>query len=423
MALASALHLDSRLRESFLRATAAVVIGLGGIHTFCRLHSKKGKVAAPTSPSSLPNAPQKPLPPVADTVTVLVTGGSGLVGARIVDFLTRKQTGSGSARYRVVSADLHQPAPNTSRHVDNVTYETCNLGSMTVLEMEELLDRHKVNIVCHTAGIVLMKDDPAPIFNVNLFAAQKLLLAAKNALAVVGFLITSSTSVINTGQQDNVHMEPSLRAARTRQSFSTDYGYTKAQAENSVLDANDPTSNFFTTALRLPGVYGSEDPWLGGPLLRGELTVIPGNPSKHIEMVYVENVAHAHACAIDKLAAGNCDVSGRAFHITNHQPEITMGQFVQTATAIIPQKKEPRPLPYLLGLLTCCFSEFWWFFTQGNVFMPQHPIWNFTRSSFGYMNHDGSFSTTGNQDLLGYMPVYDVKGSFEHMKKLASQPK
>jgi nucleoside-diphosphate-sugar epimerase len=238
------------------------------------------------------------------------------------------------------------------------------------------------------------------------------------------FVITSSASTINPGTGDRLAIPPSTLPhdpASQPHLFSTDYGRTKAQAELDTLNFHEPSIGFLTAALRLPGVYGAGDPWMGGPLSRGELTTLPGSADKRVEMVYVKNAAAAHASAIltllgltdaDPLLAG-----GRAYHITNGEPRYTMGAFVDEALQRFPSNPKPTQLSYLVSLLVCCFVEAFWAYTCGNVFAPRHPVWNFTRASLSYMSTDQTFSTEGNELIAFPKPLYNVRESLDDMKR------
>lgn len=208
--------------------------------------------------------------------------------------------------------------------------------------------------------------------------------------------MTSSASTINPGTKDVNLISPLTRPKDpflSPSSFSTDYGRTKAAAELDVLDLSSPELGFYTAALRLPGVYGMGDPWMGGPLSRAELTTLPGNADKKVEMVYVENVAHAHITAMATLLKGGAaakKASGRAYHITNNEPSLTMGEFVSQAITYFPDNPTPNQLPYAVSLMVCCFVELYYWFFQGHVFAPRHPVWNFTRASLGGLERSDS---------------------------------
>ena len=199
--------------------------------------------------------------------------------------------------------------------------------------------------------------------------------------------------------------------------YSTDYARSKGLAEAAVLEANYFKFGFGTLALRLPGIYGYGDPWVFGPLARGENNPSPADPAAKLEMVYVENAALAHVCAIETILGGGAAAEqscGRCFHITNGEPEWTAGDFSKACQA---RFKAEQPhlsthMPWVVAYVICCGVEFIWWFTQGNVPSPRHPVWDFTRVSLRYTRLDCTLSQEGNE-LIGYTPAYGVHESIE----------
>jgi nucleoside-diphosphate-sugar epimerase len=358
---------------------------------------------------------------------ILVTGGSGLVGSAIVrQLMQASNLTTGKLKYKVISLDLSAPSIESDRYVQGVEYVSLNL-SLNVDEIVQLLIKYQIHGIIHTAGLVLMKNDPATLTNVNVLATEMLLHAAySKSTYVTCFIITSSTSVVHPGTHDIENLSPSTQPQDpyvSPKSYSSAYACSKAKAELLTLSYGKKGAKvrcFRTCALRLPGVYGYNDPWLFGPLLRGELHALPGDPKKCVEMVYVENAAHGHVCALETLlccksSSGSNDSSisradkanGLAYHITNGEPKVTMGEFLNYVVSHAPNQPVSKPLqlPLLLSKTICLFVEFVYWFTQGNVFMKHHPVWNFTRASLGYMTHHNSFSTDGN-DVIGYVPLF-----------------
>lgn len=79
-----------------------------------------------------------------------------------------------------------------------------------------------------------------------------------------------------------------------------------------VLSANGK-GNLLTTALRPSGVYGPRDTQVSCGMYkaakRGQTGVMLGDNSTLFDFTYVENVAHAHILAADKLTT-TTDVAG-----------------------------------------------------------------------------------------------------------------
>jgi len=445
--------------------------------------------------------------------TVLVTGGSGLVGASILRHLlgTADTAGASSPprarrfRYRVVSLDRQTPPRWSPRFVAGVEYVEGDLVILGVAGMGALLRLHRADAVVHTAGVVQLRDDEGLLLNVNFGATLALLLACRTeAPSVRAFVLTSSASVVNDGKAHARLLRPQDPPpdplAEPRR-FSTHYARSKALAEAATLAASagrksgapsaaspvgssvrgsgapwagwasSPCPGFHTCALRLPGVYALGDPWMFGPLSKGELAVLPGNARARVEMVYAENAAYAHALAVDRLLSEAADDDGcgdggsgdrgdrghndgddegsaggfaaRAFvspaaaaarrgelaaascrgavlHVTNGEPDWPMGAFVAAAREKFQLQQPsgpPKPLPAWCSFVMVRLIELAWWACAGCVPCKAHPAWDFTRAALGYMDHDGTLDTGGCEERLGYRPLFGVQASLDHIHR------
>ena len=99
-------------------------------------------------------------------------------------------------------------------------------------------------------------------------------------------------------------------------------------ADSDDDDDDDARSSFATCALRFPGIYGSDDPLMVGPFLDGGVDSVPaGSAAATMDVIYVENAAHAHCLAVEGLL-NNPDVfSKRTFNVTNDDPESSVKTF------------------------------------------------------------------------------------------------
>jgi len=99
------------------------------------------------------------------------------------------------------------------------------------------------------------------------------------------------------------------------------YPHTKALAEQAVLASNG-CRGLLTCALRPHLIWGPRDPHLVPRLIdrarRGRLRQV-GDGTNLIDMVYVENAAHAHLLAADALT-DNSPAAGRAYFISQGEP-------------------------------------------------------------------------------------------------------
>jgi nucleoside-diphosphate-sugar epimerase len=99
------------------------------------------------------------------------------------------------------------------------------------------------------------------------------------------------------------------------------YPHSKALAEQAVLQADDETG-LRTCALRPHLIWGPRDQHLIPRLLKraaqGRLRQV-GDGKNLIDMIYVENAAHAHLLAIDALE-GQAPAAGQAYFISQGEP-------------------------------------------------------------------------------------------------------
>ena len=132
-------------------------------------------------------------------------------------------------------------------------------------------------------------------------------------------IYTSSPSVVYD-QGDQINIDETTPYPKK---YLCPYPETKAIAEQLVLGAND-NQKLATTALRPHLVIGPGDTNLIPRLLdrakRGKLMIV-GDGTNRVDLTYVENVAHAHLLAADKLIP-HSPIAGEAFFISQGEPVI-----------------------------------------------------------------------------------------------------
>lgn len=174
-------------------------------------------------------------------------------------------------------------------------------------------------------------------------------LAACRAHGIRRLVYTSTPSVVHGGG-DLEGVDESLPYPRR---FHAHYPATKAIAEAEVLAANGP--ELATLALRPHLIWGPGDNHLLPRMLAraraGRLRLVGG--PKRIDTVYIDNAAHAHVLALDRLQpAATC--AGRAYFIAQGEP-IDSGAMINhlLACAGLPpvQRRLPYPLAYAIGAL------------------------------------------------------------------------
>ncbi|PDW04403.1 NAD-dependent epimerase/dehydratase family protein [Candidatus Viridilinea mediisalina] len=167
------------------------------------------------------------------------------------------------------------------------------------------------------------------------------------------------TRLIYTSSIDVVFDGSPIRAGDERLPYARrhldDYGQTKMLAEQAVLAAHGQ-NGLTTCALRLAGVYGPGDvyrlPTIVAMARQGRMLRI-GDGRARFNHVYVENAAHAHLCAAERLGTGS-PLAGKPYFIIDH-PAHNFFDFVESFPRAMglptAQRAIPFPIAYILAIL------------------------------------------------------------------------
>lgn len=251
------------------------------------------------------------MPSAALTSPVLVTGGTGFLGSRLVARLR--------AAGRPVTVVSRQPRPELA--AQGITVVVGPLHDPVVCAEA---CRH-VATVFHVAARVGVWGRAADFQRDNVHATHALLTAAKSA-GVGRFIYTSTPSVVYNGL-DLAGADESLPLTSD---CPSPYPLTKARAERAVLAAN--TRGFETIALRPHLIWGIGDPHLVPRVLAraraGRLRIV-GPGTNRVDMVHIDNAVDAHLDAERALQSSQALVdplqqrpAGRAYFITNGEPVV-----------------------------------------------------------------------------------------------------
>ncbi len=253
--------------------------------------------------------PHSPL--MRATGPVLVTGGTGFLGRRLVARLL--------AEGRRVTVLGRTPASDL---------EACGVRFVRASLDETAAVRAAcagIETVFHVAAKVGVWGRYDDFFRTNVLGTRALLEGCR-AQGVKHLIHTSTPSVVYNGA-DLRNVDESLPLTTN---CPSPYPLTKALAEREVLAANSP--GLRTIALRPHLIWGVGDPHLVPRLLdrarAGRLRIV-GEGKNRVDMVHVENAVDAHllaeqslaSCHLlgDKPAAGG-GPAGRAYFITNGEP-------------------------------------------------------------------------------------------------------
>lgn len=230
---------------------------------------------------------------------ILVTGGGGFLGGAVVR--------------RLVARGDHV---RSLQRGDATTLRALGVDIVRA----DLADRDVVIAAAHGCDAVLHIGAKAGVwgpfedyYRANVLGTLNVLEACREH-RIRKLVYTSTPSVIHAGGDVEGADESVPLATR----FDTAYPATKAEAERAVLAANGP--DLATVALRPHLIWGPDDPQLTARILAraGRLRLVGGG-RKLVDSTYIDNAAHAHLLALDRLAPGAA-CAGRAYFIAQGEP-------------------------------------------------------------------------------------------------------
>ncbi|KAL4244680.1 hypothetical protein ABKN59_010242 [Abortiporus biennis] len=251
----------------------------------------------------------------------LVIGGSGFLGRHIVNALL--------ARGDIVSVfDIVQ-------RYDDVPFFSGDISDEA--QVGDALKKSGTTCIIHTASPAHGLEDPALYWKVNV-DGTKAVIAAAQACGVRKLVYTSSAGVVFNGA-DIIDVDE--RAPFPEKAMDA-YNESKAKAEEMVLAANGK-QGLLTIALRPAGIFGPGDRQVMAGFVevykKNQTHFQIGDNNNLFDWTYVENVAHAHLLAADKLNEPPLTPEQKNQLISNPLPQIT----ATTGKHKIPTS-ESRPL-------------------------------------------------------------------------------
>ncbi|MDT5150983.1 MAG: 3beta-hydroxy-Delta5-steroid dehydrogenase / steroid Delta-isomerase [Mycobacterium sp.] len=320
---------------------------------------------------------------------VLVTGGSGFVGANLVTELLDRG-------HAVRSFDrVASPLPQHDRLHTVVGDITDAADVANAVE--------GIDTVIHTAAIIdLMGGGSAPArersFAVNVGGTQNLVNAAQ-AAGVKRFVYTASNSVVMGGQRIVNGDETIPYTTR----FNDLYTETKVTAEKFVLAANG-VDGLLTCSIRPSGIWGRGDQTMFRKVfesvLAGHVKVLVGGKDVKPDNSYVHNLIHGFILAGEHLVPGGT-APGQAYFVNDGEP-INMFEFT-------------RPV------VEACGQRLPTFRVSGRLVHAVMTVWQWLHFRFGLPKPlleplaveriylDNYFSVAKAQRDLGYRPLFTTE--------------
>jgi len=326
--------------------------------------------------------------------SVLVTGGTGFLGRRLVlrllgegrrvTVLSRRADADLAARgVRFVCASLD----------DAAAVRSACAGQHTVF---------------HTAAKVGVWGPYADFYKTNVIGTRALIEGCREH-GVSRLVYTSTPSVVYNGRD--------IAGGDERLPLTTHcpspYPLTKAIAEREVIAAN--SEKLRTVALRPHLIWGAGDPHLVPRLLasarRGRLRIV-GSGQNRVDMVHVENAVDAHLLAEAALNGdfASSAAAGRAYFITNGEP-VRLWDWVNGLLAALGEPPVTRRISLRGAMAIGGFCEGLW---RGLPFLLKNepPITRFVAAELA---KDHWFDIGAARRDLGYVPRISMEQGFSEL--------
>jgi len=283
--------------------------------------------------------------------SILVTGSSGFVGARLVEMLLERNA------KRVVCLDV---VPPNDKLLERFRKASSNNKNFEII-VDTLTNRDSVvkacsniDVVYHIAALVGPFHDRAKYEAVNYYGTLNVLEGCK-VQHVPRLVFSSSPSTRFTGKDITGQKEEELPIPKT---FLALYAETKARAELEVTAACD--DNFYTINVAPHQVYGPHDSLFLPNLLEtagnGRLRIF-GKGTNQISVCYVDNYCHGLMCGADSLVSKDSPTLGKFYIITDGEPQLFWKMINQAVVAMGFQdlfQKFHLPVWFLTGLAYLC---------------------------------------------------------------------
>ncbi len=348
-----------------------------------------------------------------DLGRVLVTGGSGFVGANLVTELLDRG-------HAVRSFDrAPSPLPDHPRlHV--VEGDICDPA--TVAAAVDGIDTvfHTAAIIDLMGGASVTDEYRQRSFAVNFGGTENLVHAAQ-AAGVKRFVYTASNSVVMGGQRISGGDETLPYTER----FNDLYTKTKVVAEKLVLGQNG-IGGILTCSIRPSGIWGRGDQTMFRKVfesvLAGHVKVLVGSKHVKLDNSYVHNLIHGFILAGQHLVPGGT-APGQAYFINDGEP-VNMFEF---ARPVVEACGRRWPRFRVSGRLVHWLMTVWQqlHFGFGLPKPPMEPL------AVERLYLDNYFSIAKAKRDLGYEPLFTTQqamqqclsyytGLFEQMKRAAT---
>lgn len=239
--------------------------------------------------------------------SVLVTGGGGFLGRRVVELLLQE-----GHQVRFLARNRYPEVEALG--AEGLSVDLCDADAVAAAI-------EGTQIVHHVASKAGYWGERAEFEAINVEGTRNVIEACK-AAGVRSLIYTSTPSVI--GYE---HETEGIEQAPYPEAWESLYGETKARAEQLVLEANGAEvaggGALATVSLRPHLIIGPRDNNLLPRVVQrardGKLAIV-GDGENTVDLTYVDNAAWAHLDAQAALADPGADCAGKAYFISNGEP-------------------------------------------------------------------------------------------------------
>jgi len=321
---------------------------------------------------------------------VLVTGGGGFIGKAIVRRLLREM-----ADVRSFSRKKYSELETLG--VDQIQGD---------IRDAEAVNRacNDVDIVFHTAAKIQLWGDYRDFFETNVIGTENIIQACRKR-GIQYLVYTSSPSVVYHGREDVLGVDES---APYPEHYHTHYQKTKSMAEQRIVKAS--RNSLRTVALRPHLVLGPGDMQLIPRFIKWSKNLrILGDGNNQIDWTFLDNAAHAHVLAAEKLIT-NQSIAGKIYFISQGQPinawEL-LNHILESAGKEPITKNFSKDAAYFMG----------WLFEKVYMLFRIKSEPRITRATATELARNSWFDISAAKTELGYAPEVTSEEGLERLKK------